>query len=355
MDFAKAFDSVAHLRLLAKLEAIGIRSKTLNWCKGFISNRLQRVVLGEHVSEWKNVLSGVPQGSVLGPLLFVIFINDLCINLNNIGKLFADDTKVISVIKDQEDNIKLQNDINILNSWTNNWLVKFNDKKCKVMHLGKNNQKFDYKINDYTLEKTQSEKDLGITITNDLNWKPHINNAINKANKQLGLIKHSFKYLNQTTGKLLYKSLVRPHLEYGAVIWSPFKKSDIDQIERVQHRATKLENLKSLSYEKRIEVINIPTLENRRKRGDLIQMFKIVKGYDKLNFHNPICHYKTNGRGHNMRIRRELLNKCSKNETIRHNFFTNRISNDWNSLTQEAINSETLNSFKNQIDYIFKY
>ncbi len=131
MDFAKAFDSVAHIRLLVKLEAHGIRNKLLEWCKGFLTNRLQRVVLGEHVSDWKNVLSGVPQGSVLGPLLFVAFINDLCVNLTNVGKLFADDTKVISVIKDQSDNVKLQNDINELNNWTKEWLIQFNDKNVK--------------------------------------------------------------------------------------------------------------------------------------------------------------------------------------------------------------------------------
>jgi ribonuclease P/MRP protein subunit RPP40 len=219
------------------------------------------------------------------------------------------------------------------------------------MHFGKNNQNHEYKLNDYTLEKTQLEKDLGITITNDLNWKPHIN----KANRQLGLIKNSFKYLNETSGKLLYKALVRPHLEYGAVIWSPFRKGEIEKIERVQHRAIKLENLRGLTYEERINVLNIPTLENRRKRGDLIQMFKISKGYDKINFHNPIRHFSSNLRGHNMRIRREILNKGSKNDTIRHNFFTNRISQDWNTLTQETLNSETINTFKNQIDSIFKF
>ncbi len=96
------------------------------------------------------------------------------------------------------------------------------------MHLGKNNPKFDYKLNEVTLDKTELEKDLGIFITSKLDWKPHINYAVNKANKKLGLIKHSFKYLNETTTKLMYKSLVRTHLEYGAVLWNPFRKGDID-------------------------------------------------------------------------------------------------------------------------------
>ncbi len=112
---------------------------------------------------------------------------------------------------------------------------------------------FIIKLNEVTLEK-----DLCIFITSKLDWKPHINYAVNKANKQLGLVKHSFKYLNETTTKLLYKSLiVRPHLEYGAVLWNPFRKGDIDFIERVQHRATKIGNLKSLKYEERLEVLRI--------------------------------------------------------------------------------------------------
>ena len=354
MDFA--FYSVAHNRLILKLDAYGIKSKILNWCKGFLSNRLQRVMLGEYVSDWKAVISGVPQGSVLGPLLFVIFINDLCYNINNDCKLSADDTKVISISKSQEDKVMLQEDINSLNEWTNDWLVKFNESKCKVMHLGKNNPKFDYKLNEVTLDKTELEKDLGIFITSKLDWKPHINYAVNKANKQLGLIKHSFKYLNETTTKLLYKSLVRPHLEYGAVLWNPFRKGDIDFIERVQHRATKIGNLKSLKYEERLEVLELPTLENRRRRGDLIQMFKLSKGYDIINFHNPLAYFERYTRGHDMKVRREQLkDNQSRFGNIRHHFFANRVTNDWNCLPQDVINSTTINVFKNKIDYFFKF
>ncbi len=144
LDFAKAFDSVPHERLCSKLSAYGINGELLNWCKGFLSNRTQRVVLGKYVSDWKAVLSGVPQGSVLGPLLFVIFINDLVFNKTNKCKLYADDTKVISIIKSQDDISNLQDDLDKMVEWSDKWLVKFNNDKCKVMHIGGNNPNAEY-------------------------------------------------------------------------------------------------------------------------------------------------------------------------------------------------------------------
>jgi ribonuclease P/MRP protein subunit RPP40 len=194
------------------------------------------------------VTSGVPQGSVLGPLLFVIFINDLSMKILNDSKLYADDTKVISIIRNSVDSNILQNDIETLVDWSNEWLIKFNESKCKVMHIGKNNEKFKYQMNNSILSETELEKDLGIFISNDLEWSQHVNTAVGKANRQLGLIKSSFQNLNEFTIKLLYKSLVRPHLEYGAAIWSPYWQYDIDKLEAFQRRATKIESLRGYSY-----------------------------------------------------------------------------------------------------------
>ena len=123
MDFAKSFDSVCIRRLCLKLECLGIRNKNLLWCQSFLTNRVQRVVVGEIFSDWENVESGVPQGSVLGPLLFVIFINDLLKKINNEGKLFADDTKILSIIKSESDNVKLQEDFNLLYNWSSDWKI----------------------------------------------------------------------------------------------------------------------------------------------------------------------------------------------------------------------------------------
>ena len=125
--------------------------------------------------------------------------------------------------------------------------------------------------------------------------------------------------------------------------------------EKVQHRATKIGTLKGLCYEERLKVLELPSLENRRTRGDLIQMFKIAKGYDKIDFHHPPTYTETRSRGHNMKIRRELIKNTSKCGTIRHNFFINRVTNDWNGLPEDVINSTSINVFKNKIDKIFKF
>jgi hypothetical protein len=261
LGFAKAFDSVPHGRLLVKLKAYGIRDKLNGWCAAFLLNRTQRVVLGDSISDWLLVLSGVPQGSVLGPLLFLIFINDLVNGIKNNCKLYADDTKVISIIKDIEDNVALQHDMNRLVEWSNKWLIKFNADKCKVMHFGKKNQNYNYSLYEKTFDnktiarsliKTVEERDLGIILTNDLKWDHHINVAAGKAYKKLGLIKHSFSNLDEVSIKLLYTSLVRPHLEYGAPIWNPFLKKDIEKLEKVQHAATRIQQFKGLSYSQRL-------------------------------------------------------------------------------------------------------
>ena len=289
----------------------------------------------------------------------MVFINDLLVRIKNVGKLFADDTKLLAIIKSVLDQISLQDDLIILKEWKNDWQIKFNSLKCKVMHFGKTNSMYKYKIDDVILEEVKVEKDLGVFISNNVDWSHHIVNAINKANKQLGRIKHAFEYIDEEIISLLYKSLVRPHLEYGAVIWSPHWQGEIDKLEALQHRATKISSLVGVSKEERNIKLRLPSLENRRRRGDLIQMFKLVKNIDEINFHNQIQYSNENGRvrGHNFKIHRELVNtqnNCKYN-TIRHNFFTNRVANDWNVLTQETIDSSSLNQFKNHIDKQFKF
>ncbi len=219
---------------------LGIRNNLLAWCKSFLSDRYQRVIIGEYMSEWKLIDSGVPQGSVLGSLFFVVFINDLLIRIKNVGKLF---TKLLAIIKSEFDQISLQGDLNILQEWTNDWQIKFNSLKCKVMHFGKTNSKYKHKIDNVVLEEASVEKDLGIFNSNNLDWSYHVHYAINKANKQLGRIKHAFQYIDEHIISLLYKSLIRPHLEYGAVIWSSQWIGEIDKLESVQHRAKKIHSL----------------------------------------------------------------------------------------------------------------
>ena len=239
-DFSKAFDSVAHRRLLLKLESFDIAGEVLNWIKSFLKGRTQCVKVDGKVSEWKSVVSGVPQGSVLGPLLFVIFINDIPSQVKfNTCKLFADDCKIYGEVRCGDVN-SLQHDLHKLDTWTKIWQLPFNASKCKVMHLGTRNKRDQYVIYDRVLEETRIQKDLGIIIDDSLKFHVQAAAASKKANQILGLLKKAFKTRDAKTIIALYKSMVRPHLEYGNAIWGPFYQMDISLIESVQRRATKL-------------------------------------------------------------------------------------------------------------------
>ena len=186
LDFRKAFDTVPHARLINKLKSYNINGPVLNWITSFLSDRVQFVKINNSMSKYLDVTSGVPQGSVLGPTLFIYFINDLPnIIKHSKVKVFADDTKIYNSINDVNDTKCLQNTIDEMYSWTNKWLLKFNKEKCKVLHLGKNNSKYEYFIGNegekIKLEETDLEKDLGIHIDPNLDFKKHIKTTAKKA------------------------------------------------------------------------------------------------------------------------------------------------------------------------------
>ena len=164
LDYSKAFDSVGHKRLIHKIKSYGFGDVFINWITDFLANRKQRVFLRGHLSEQKDVLSGVPQGSVLGPLLFILFVNDLPDIVNGKVKMYADDTKLYD---NQRNSGSLQEDLDKLEKWSRKWLLRFNELKCKVMHFGKGNPEHTYKIGQTELVKVTEEKDLGVYIKND--------------------------------------------------------------------------------------------------------------------------------------------------------------------------------------------
>ena len=231
LDFMKAFDSVPHNRLLYKLERYGIQGNIVGWIKDFLIGRKQRVGVKGCYSEWTQVLSGIPQGSVLGPLLFVIYINDLSENISSELFMFADDTKVFRKMGTDEDHSKLQKDITTLEKWSKLWLLKFHPDKCKVMNVTRNkdttNRKYTMSDNTseekITLSHTILEKDLGLNIDPHLKFEKHLNEKVNKANKIMGLIRRSFTHLNIKTFCQLYKTIVRNPLEYAIATWCPEK------------------------------------------------------------------------------------------------------------------------------------
>jgi hypothetical protein len=225
MDFAKAFDTVPHKRLLGKLQSYGINNQILPWTEAFLSGRKQRVRIGGEFSGWKTVTSGIPQGSVLGPLLFVIYINDLPENVHTHVYMFADDTKLFSEISSAADVDNLQQDLTALHTWSERWLLRFHPDKCKVLTIGKRRHEHTYVLNHADLEAVDDMKDLGVIIDADLKFRSHIQEKVNKANAIMGSIRRTFTHMDNEIFKLLFTAHVRPHLEYGNQIWYPNLKT----------------------------------------------------------------------------------------------------------------------------------
>ena len=219
LDFAKAFDKVPTRQLLEKVKAHGIRGELLDWITAWLSGRRQRVVLNGQASGWEDVLSGVPQGSVLGPLLFVIFINDLDEVAASIDilKKFADDTKIAKVIRSEEDRDRLQEAVDQLLDWAARWGMEFNVKKCKVMHVGHGNPRYEYTMGGTRLEKTHEEKDLGIMMTSKLKVAGQCAKAARTAQAVLGQNPgFLLQYKDRRVYLQLYKQYVRPHPEFAS-------------------------------------------------------------------------------------------------------------------------------------------
>ena len=202
--------------------------------------------------------SGVPQGSVLSPLLFVLCINDLPDRINNKIKLIADDSNILSVIKDWDDAIRLLDDLSSICQWSEDWMIQLNVDKCKVMHFGWTHYKFSYFMRDSAIknsniERTDRKNDWGVYFTSDINCKEHIREVTVRAHKILGLLKKACVCRDSVLWKNLYTSLVRPHLEYAVQVWSPTREMDIGIIEKVQARATKITtSMRNIWYEARL-------------------------------------------------------------------------------------------------------
>lgn len=351
LDYRKAFDTVPHRRLLLKLASYGFGSNLINWIRSFLLNRRMRVIVDGEASDWVDVMSGVPQGSVLGPLLFILFVNDLPQWIMSDMKMFADDTKMWHEIKNCDDAQALQNDLNRLTEWSKLWLLEFNSDKCKVMHLG-HRLDTDYFLTKGTqthkLDSTEDERDLGIMVSSDMKTSKQCAKSAAKAMSVLGLIKRHFSNLQAEEFRILYKTYVRPHMEYCVQAWSPHLKKDINCLETVQRRATKLvPSIAKYDYETRLKLLNLPSLEKRRLRGDLIETFKIITGRENVKLEDffELATTDRTLRGHRYKL---FVKRC--NTTLRQNFFSQRVVNAWNSLPNEVVEATSVNCFKNRLD-----
>ena len=318
-----------------------------DWIENWLSSRKQRVIINGNFSEWKDVLSGVPQGSVLGPLLFLIYIDDLDNGLKSKILKFADDTKCFRRINNAEDQTILQSDLNRMANWAEESKMEFNVGKCKVVHIGRGNDKFSYEMKGEMLEEVNEEKDLGVWIESTLKSHKQVSEAAKKGYQMLGFINRNFASRNKSCMVKLYKHYVRPHLEYAVQAWNPHYQGDVDILERVQRRATRMiKGFKDLSYEDRLDRCGLTTLKTRRDRGDMIEVYKIINRLDNVNeeiFFKRSSESRT--RGHNFK-----LAKSNCRTDIRKFSFGHRVIDELNTLPWEVVNSKNLNQFKARID-----
>ena len=356
LDFSKAFDTVPHRRLLGKLECYGIQGEIFDWIKSFLQDRRQQVVVNGSTSGIAPVISGIPQGTVLGPVLFVIYINDLLDEISSDGLMFADDAKIFRQITSREDATKLQNDLQKLEEWSDTWLLRFNAEKCHVLTLGKfENIKHahQYMLCNNELEHLPDEKDLGVTIDDELKFEEHITRKVQVANGIVGQIRRSFSFLNAETFRRLYVAFVRPHLEYCQAVWSPHLLRNIDALENVQIRATKLvDGLSDLEYPERLKRINLPTLVHRRRRGDMIEVFKHFNSYDKSTLSPSFKPRDRPSRQHKLQLHQPHSNDGVRG--IQKNSFYHRVAPMWNKLPKNVVEVKTIEDFKKALDKHWK-
>ena len=360
LDFSKAFDKVAHVRLLRKLEAVGVGGAVLDWIRAWLNDRKQRVVLNGNASGWLPVLSGVPQGSVLGPLLFIVFINDIdsYVPGSSIYK-FADDTKVLNVVDTEAERDHLQSNLEKLIVWAESSQMVFNADKCKVLHFGKHNQRFSYTMGGYApagtvLAEDSQEKDVGVIIHESLKPSAQCAKAASKAKQVLGQMARSITLRDKVTWPKLYRTYVRPHLEYGVQAWNPWTQADITVLEKVQEQAMRyVSGANSSVYEERLCELGLLSLKERRHRGDMIQVWKYLHHKQDVD---PAALFNLRNsnvtRPTRLSTRTYALNERESRGEQRRHFFTVRVVKPWNNLPDSLHHATDVDAFKIEFDRI---
>ena len=356
-DVSKAFDTVPHSLLIAKLNELGLDPYLLQWIKSYLTDRTQCVCVDGVTSPSLPVASGVPQGSVLGPLLFITYINNVAavISPNSDVNMFADDIALYRVIKTTADYNHLQQDIDSISACIQQKDLRFNTNKCKTMFISKKKSKSlpppQLTLDGTILKRVKCYKYLGITLTSDLSWTPHIANCCNKTRRLIGLLYRRFQQNSCPTTLLrLYCSFIRPHLEYASIVWNPCQKGDIAKLENVQKFALRV-CLKSwdMSYDDLLSNSKLSSLRKRRLLASLCHLYKIIRGL--TDFEDAPLQTQV---GYNYYTR--LSSKStpsfslpqSRTNTYRYSFFPNIISL-WNSLPREATECNTVETFKKYV------
>ena len=291
LDMSKAFDKVDHGLLITKLRGLGFGGPLLKWLTNYLSNRHQRVTVLGATSHTMAVTSGVPQGSFLGPTLFLLFVNDLPESVkSSLMAMYADDTKVFKAIRRPEDAFALQTDLTNLHTWSMASGLGFSESKCHAQSITRKKYPIctNYKINDFPLQSTCCERDLGVRICSDLGWKEQVLDQTARANKLLGYVRRNAHRIESISiRRSMYLTMVRPHIGYATQVWAPQSIDLVLKLERIQRRATRyILNLpfsSSVCYTSRLQSLSLLPICYWHEYLDLVLIFKSTHGLIDLN------------------------------------------------------------------------
>ena len=289
--------------------------------------------------------SGVPQGTVLGPLLFLVYINDLPARVKSACRLFADDSLLYRVIKCTADTKLLQEDLDKLQEWEKDWLMEFNADKCEVLRVSKKRKNIEasYTIHGQTLQTTTKAKYLGALLTSNMSWNPHVDMVTKKANNTLAFMRRNLSSCPRSTKEACYKTLVRPQVEYASTVWDPPTKAMTHRVEMVQRRAARFVSgnyLRTSSVGSMIASLGWQSLQQRREQAKAVMMYRIINGLVAIDM-PPYIRPQRATRGHCLR----LIPPYCRTQTMKESFFPSAV-NIWNGLPDSLVTAPSLDAFK---------
>ena len=354
LDISKAFDRVWHKGLLHKLKLAGIEGQLLNWFSDYLSDRYQRVIINGQQSKWGKISAGVPQGSVLGPMLFLVFINDITLTVSNCNiRLFADDTCLFLEVSNREDCKSLLNeDLRNIDSWSNQWLIKFSAEKTKALTVS---NKRDAHLNlplsfkGQNIEEVSSHTYLGVVISNSLKWTAHVSDVASKARKKLSLMLPLKYKLDRKSLEIMYNSFVRSSMDYASVVWGGTYQSDLDKLEKINIDAMRIvtgATAKS-NRDALYEDTCWQTITERIDTANVCMVFKILHGHCPFYLERLLV---SNPQRSRYRLRSENLIQppFARLESFKRSFIPHAVAL-WNRLNESIKSADSFKSFKQKL------
>ena len=354
-DISKAFDRVWHRGLIHKLQDIGCSKSLIKWFASYLTNRRQRVVMNGQASEWSYVKAGVPQGSILGPLLFLIYINDIVNEIQASVRLFADDTSLYIIVENPfAAAITLNNDLYFITSWASDWLVNFNAAKTLSMILTlKHFSPYHPPLfmNGTAITETTSHKHLGLTLSKNCSWNEHINNITSTACTRLNLLRTLKFKINRNALEKIYNSFIRPLLEYSDAVWDNASKECKKQLETIHNEAARIITgaTKLCSISKLLTDLGLETLQERRLKHKLVILYKMLNGSAPEYLQRLTPPTVQDATSRNLRNSNDLRNIRTNTNLFYDSFLPSTIR-AWNELPDEIKNAPSIASFKYRLN-----